>query len=508
MSELKLGSERPRLTVAMIVRDAADVLADSLDSVRAIADEIVVMDTGSCDETITIARHGADVVDQIEWQDSFADARNECLQRATGDWVLWLEAGETLDETTAQQLRNFVDEAADRNKAYLLLIQKPSASGANCADQIGQLRLVPNRPELRYQGRVREEILSAVKNAGVGVDVLECPVQCAAIGADEQRARARRQLNLANLALTESGEQATVLLARAEALAQLDRPHEAGQVYRRAIELALSGSSEMLEAYYGLLTAMDADPMAAERQIATCLEALGIFPLDAQLLCGMGSYLLRFGRLDLAARSYEMAVVHGRVDPATWHLADLADVAVVCWSLVLQLTNETKQAEAVLESALADRPDSLRLRRQLIELQIKTGREREALAQCKSLPEGMPFRAQMPGVVRGAILAAAKKSAAALGPLRSAYQDGCRDPLCLRWLAAAQLDLGNLTDVEAIVAEWERAEPTNLEIAAFRQAAAQRRPADQSMRRVDRPASPGLTSMRPAPSIPSSTPAV
>ncbi len=146
MSELKLGSERPRLTVAMIVRDAADVLADTLDSVRAIADEIVVMDTGSCDETMTIARRGADIVDQIEWQDSFADARNECLQRATGDWVLWLEAGETLNDTAAQQLRNFVDEAADRNKAYLLLIQRPSASGANCADQIGQLRLVPNRP--------------------------------------------------------------------------------------------------------------------------------------------------------------------------------------------------------------------------------------------------------------------------------------------------------------------------------------------------------------------------
>jgi tetratricopeptide (TPR) repeat protein len=492
----------------MIVRDAADVLADSLDSVRAISDEIVVMDTGSSDETLAVARRGADIVDQIEWQDSYADARNECLRHVTGNWVLWLEAGETLDDTAAQQLRNFVDEAAELNKAYLLLVQRPSASAGNSADQIGQQRLVPNRPELRFQGRVREQVLNAVKNAGMGVDALECVVQCAAVSGEEQRARARRQLNLANLALTESGEQAAPLLARAEALAQLGRPHEAGEVYRRAIELALSGSSEMLEAYYGLLTAMDADPTAAERQIATCLEALEIFPLDAQLLCGIGSYLLRCGRLDLAARSYEMAVVHGRVDPATWHLADLADVAVVCWSLVLQLTNETKQAEAVLASALADRPDSLRLRRQLMELQIKQSRERDALAQCKSLPEDMPFRAQMPSVVRGAVLAAAKKSAAALGPLRAAYQAGCRDPLCLRWLAAAQLDLGNFTDVEVIVAEWERAEPGNLEIAVFRQAAAQRRPTGQSMRRVDGPASPGLPSMTPAPPIPSITPAI
>jgi tetratricopeptide (TPR) repeat protein len=491
----------------MIVRDAADVLAESLDSLRAIADEIVVMDTGSCDETITIARHGADVVDQIEWQDSFADARNECLRRVTGDWVLWLEAGETLEDTTAQQLRSFVDETAGQNKAYMLFIQRPTASAGKCNDQIGQLRLVPNRPELRFKGRVREEILSAVKNAGMGIDVLECVLQRAAIDANEQRARARRQLNLANLSLTESGEQAQLLLARAEALAQLGRAQEAGQVYRRAIELALSGSCEMLEAYYGLLTAMDADPTAAERQIATCLESLEIFPLDAQLLCGMGSYLLRCGRLDLAARSYEMAVEHGIVDPATWHIADLADVAVACWSLVLQLTNNSKQAEAVLESALTERPESLRLRRQLMELQIKTGRERDALAQCKALPQDMPFRAQIPTVVRGALLAAAKKSAAALGPLRAAYQAGCRDPLCLRWLAAAQLDLGNLTDVEAIVAEWERAEPGNLEISVFRQAAALRRPAGPSMRRLDGPTSFGLPSMTAAPSIPSIAPA-
>jgi tetratricopeptide (TPR) repeat protein len=475
--------------------------------VRAIIDQIVVMDTGSSDETMTIARRGADVVDQIEWQDSFADARNECLRRVTGDWVLWLEAGETLDDITAQQLRNFVNEAVDRNKAYLLFIQRPSASAGNCNDQIGQLRLVPNRPELRFKGRVREEILTAVKNVGVGVDVLECVVQCNTIDTEEQRARARRQLNLANLALTEFGEQATLLLARAEALAQLGRAQEAGQLYRHAIGLALSGSSEMLEAYYGLLTAMDADPTAAERQIATCLEALEIFPLDAQLLCGMGSYLLRCGRLDLAARSYEMAVEHGIIDPTTWHLADMADVAVVCWSLVLQLTNNASQAEAVLESALAERPDSLRLRRQLMELQIKAGRERDVLAQCKLLPQDMPFRAQMPDVVRGALLAAAKKSAAALGPLRGAYGVGCRDPLCLRWLAAAQLDLGNLTDVEAVVAEWERCEPENLEIAVFRQAAAGRRPAGLSMRRLDGPTSFGLPSMTVAPSIPSITPA-
>ena len=60
-----------RLTVAVIVRDAADLLETSLQSIRSIADEIVVADTGSTDATIDVAkRFGAKVVER-EWQDDF-----------------------------------------------------------------------------------------------------------------------------------------------------------------------------------------------------------------------------------------------------------------------------------------------------------------------------------------------------------------------------------------------------------------------------------------------------
>src|SRR5688572_12625426 len=104
MTEADPSESRPRLSVAMIVRDSAAMLTATLDSVRAIADEIVVCDTGSCDATLEIARSGGDIADQIEWQDDFAAARNECLRRVTGDWVLWLEAGETLDELASLQL--------------------------------------------------------------------------------------------------------------------------------------------------------------------------------------------------------------------------------------------------------------------------------------------------------------------------------------------------------------------------------------------------------------------
>jgi hypothetical protein len=148
------------------------------------------------------------------------------------------------------------------------------------------------------------------------------------------------------------------------------------------------------------------------------------------------------------------------------------------------------------------------VRRQLIELLLKAGRERDAVLQCQQLPDDLPWRGLMPMVVRGAALVVANDPGAALGPLRKAYRGGCRDTVCLRWLAAAYLAVGQLADLESLAAEWERLEPGNLEIAAFRQAARQqangRRP--RRTRRVDIAAPPSVPS-EPAPStLPIPTP--
>jgi hypothetical protein len=90
---------------------------------------------------------------------------------------------------------------------------------------------------------------------------------------------------------------------------------------------------------------------------------------------------------------------------------------------------------------------------------------------------------------------AAKKAAAGLGLLRRAYQAGCRDLLCLRWLAAANLAVADLAGLDVVITEWERHEPGNLEIAAFRQAAMQRKATRLSAgttHRVDGAARAGL----------------
>jgi glycosyltransferase involved in cell wall biosynthesis len=80
----------------MIVRDAEHKLGRTLDSVKSFIDEIVIVDTGSADGTIELAKsYGAKVI-RFEWTDDFSEARNFALEHTTGDWVMWLDAGDVI----------------------------------------------------------------------------------------------------------------------------------------------------------------------------------------------------------------------------------------------------------------------------------------------------------------------------------------------------------------------------------------------------------------------------
>lgn len=84
------------LSLCMIVRNEAERLAACLESVAGLIDELIVVDTGSTDATIAIAKAAGAHVYEVPWQDDFAAARNASLAYATGAWVLVLDADEVL----------------------------------------------------------------------------------------------------------------------------------------------------------------------------------------------------------------------------------------------------------------------------------------------------------------------------------------------------------------------------------------------------------------------------
>lgn len=149
----------PTLSVCLIVRDEEALLDGCLQSVAPLADEVVVIDTGSTDRTIEIAcAHGAHV-GHFAWSDDFAAARNASLDAATSDWVLVIDADERLAPGAAGAIRALIAaEPADAPPtAYCPLIESVDADGRPLgADHMP--RLWRHRPAIRFRGRVHERL--------------------------------------------------------------------------------------------------------------------------------------------------------------------------------------------------------------------------------------------------------------------------------------------------------------------------------------------------------------
>ncbi len=150
-------AEGLRLSLCMIVRDEERMLPRCLAAVAAAVDEIVVVDTGSTDATIEIARSfGARVIER-EWTGSFAEARNASFDAAHGDWLMYLDADELLVREDAALLRSLTGRTW-REAFYVSETNHTGDLEVGTAVRHDALRIFRNRPEYRFEGRLHEQI--------------------------------------------------------------------------------------------------------------------------------------------------------------------------------------------------------------------------------------------------------------------------------------------------------------------------------------------------------------
>ncbi len=484
-----------RLSVAMIVRDAADSIVQSLECVREVADEIIVVDTGSTDRTRELAMPRATRLLTFAWCDDFSAARNFCLDHVTGEWVFWLDAGEQLTVDAARTLRALVDSQYNDRTAYLVMVQVPRGPSQVCGEQAARLRLLPNHSQIRFAGRVRESTCAELESLDISVKLAPFSIQRNASEHDPltKQTRALRNTHLAALEIAEKGPLPSPLLAIADSCINLGQLQQGLDFFAQSLTLTRRDSTAALESFYGILAGLDQVPAALDKQIALCNEALQVFPFDAQLLCAMGSYLQQQNRMDLACRSFEAAVRFGHVNPETWHLIDLAEVATSCYARCQELLGHLDGAIATLregETRLASGP---RLRRQLLDLYIRHDRRKDALDEVNRLPVETTHREALRNAVRGACLAANEDWVPALAYLQTAFGSGCREVLCLRWLTIASLTTGDLDGAQRALDAWrplggDQREPQQFTLKLHHlRLTAELQPAKKSSRRLDAP---------------------
>jgi len=107
-----------RLSVCLIVKNEERWLADCLKNIKPVTDEIILVDTGSSDQSCTIAKQYGAKIFHFEWQDDFAAARNFSLEQAAGNWILILDADEGISSREFSELQKLIKNPATEPVAY------------------------------------------------------------------------------------------------------------------------------------------------------------------------------------------------------------------------------------------------------------------------------------------------------------------------------------------------------------------------------------------------------
>jgi glycosyltransferase involved in cell wall biosynthesis len=147
------------ISLCMIVKNEERFLAECLDSVKDVVDEINIIDTGSTDRTVEIARSYGANVDFREWRGDFAWARNEALAMATKRWTLVLDADEELERESLGLVKSLRTTPAGLAAIYINIVNLISDATGNGTMSHRLARIFPTNPKLRYTGFIHESLM-------------------------------------------------------------------------------------------------------------------------------------------------------------------------------------------------------------------------------------------------------------------------------------------------------------------------------------------------------------
>ena len=144
------------LSVCLIVRDEEDVIARCLSCVKKFADEIIVVDTGSSDFTVEEVKKFTDKIYFFNWQDDFSAARNFAFEKATCDYVMWLDADDVITAENCTHIRNLVENGTF-DMAYL--VYASAFDGDTPTFKYNRERIFKRSGNYRFSGAVHEAVI-------------------------------------------------------------------------------------------------------------------------------------------------------------------------------------------------------------------------------------------------------------------------------------------------------------------------------------------------------------
>lgn len=161
-----------KISAVYIAKNEAHNIARSLDSIKDAVDELILVDTGSTDNTVEIFQSYGGKVYHQPWRDDFSAPRNLALSKASGDWIVLLDADENFSPETAANIPAVLQQISDSTQGILINLVNYDKDTQEKQDSFYALRIVRNVPGLCYKGRIHEAIAQELKLQPVDKEIL------------------------------------------------------------------------------------------------------------------------------------------------------------------------------------------------------------------------------------------------------------------------------------------------------------------------------------------------
>ena len=245
----------PEISLCMIVKNAGNFLSETLNSVKDIISEIIIVDTGSDDNTISVAKKYDAKIFHFKWTDDFSAARNFSISKAKGDWILVLDADEKINKKNKEK----IDKLDFENNAAFYLNFKSKINIGESFNYVTNAhpRLFKNDLNIKFSGRIHEQIIGSVKKLGKNIEPTDIEVEHFGYDLDyeELKKKLNRNINLLNKQVEENRESGIDYFHLGETYSLLFDWKNAVKNYKKAIYSGYLPVENRALAYQNLGTA-------------------------------------------------------------------------------------------------------------------------------------------------------------------------------------------------------------------------------------------------------------
>ncbi len=367
------------LSLCMIVKDNELTIRPCLESIKPWVDEMIVVDTGSTDRTPEIVESYGARLFHRPWDDDFSAARNHSIDQAAGEWIFWMDSDDTIPTDCGTKLKKLArSDQPDHVIGFVMKVHCPSDNGSGIEEYtvVDHVKMFRNRPEIRFEGRIHEQVLMPIRRAKG--EIRWTDIYVVHSGSDPtpeaQSQKIERDLRILRIDLAERPDHPFVLFNFAMTYAESGQFKESLSWVKRCLAVSKPHESHVRKAY-AYLTSCFYQLERPREALDACKRGREYYPDDPELLFREAMTHHVLGSLEESISCYLQIL---KLDPGKFfQSSDPGISSFKCrfnLAVVLKFAGRLDECEIQLRKVLREKPNYRPANRALFDVLYDTRR--------------------------------------------------------------------------------------------------------------------------------------